>query len=125
MKKTSYEMLIRYWRSDVCSSDRAGIAALPVPAWLGDRDAIDDPGDGVAVGADFGVERAVGIASQRGALALVSFGGDHGFGGGRIGRGPFNRRGAADQIDAQVAGVAAPVDPEIGIAQVKIGRAHV
>src|SRR3546814_1567474 len=42
----------------------------------------------------------------------------HGFGGGRIGRGPFNRRGAADQIDAQVAGVAAPVDPEIGIAQV-------
>src|SRR3546814_11367203 len=48
----------------------------------------------------------------------VSFGGDHGFGGGRIGRGPFNRRGAADQIDAQVAGVAAPVDPEIGIAQV-------
>src|SRR3546814_6348270 len=30
----------------------------------------------------------------------------------------FNRRGAADQIDAQVAGVAATVDPEIGIAQV-------
>src|SRR3546814_4931822 len=109
-QKTAYEMRISDWSSDVCSSDL-------VPAWLGDRDAIDDPGDGVAVGADFGVERAVGIASQRGALALVSFGGDHGFGGGRIGRGPFNRRGAADQIDAQVAGVAAPVD--------QIGRAHV
>ena len=97
---------------------RAGIAALPGPARLRDLGPIDDPGDGVAVGADFGAERAVGIASQRGALALVSLGGDHGFGGGRIGRGPFNRRGAADQIDAQVAGVAAPVDPEIGIAQV-------
>src|SRR3546814_17390968 len=53
---------------------RAGIAALPVPACLVDRDAIADPGAGVAAGAHLGCHAPVGIATPRGALAPVCFG---------------------------------------------------
>ena len=43
---------------------RTGVIALPGPAGLGHRHSVDDPGDGIAVGAGLDKHRACGIGGE-------------------------------------------------------------